>query len=65
MAEVCRLLRVTVPTYDRSRKEYGGLKTDRARKLKDREKESARLKRSLADEELDKAILREAASRNL
>ena len=64
VAEVCRLLGVTEPTYYRWRKEYGGLKTDQAKKLKELEKENARLKRLLADAELDKAILREAASGN-
>jgi putative transposase len=55
---------VTDQTYYRWRKEYGGLKTDQARRLKELEKENARLKRLLADAELDKAILREAASGN-
>ena len=55
---------MTEPTYDRWRKEYSGLKADQARRLKDLEKENARLKRLLADAELDKAILREAASGN-
>lgn len=55
---------MTEPTYDRWRKEYGGLKADQARRLKDLEKENGRLKRLLADAELDKAILREAASGN-
>lgn len=64
VAEACRLLGVTEPTYYRWRKEYGGLKTDQAKKLKELEKENARLKRLLADAELDKAILREAASGN-
>jgi len=64
VAEVCRLLGVTELTYYRWRKEYGGLKTDQAKKLKELEKENARLKRLLADAELDKAILREAASGN-
>jgi putative transposase len=65
VAEVYRLLGVTEPTYYRWRKKYGGLKTDQAKKLKELEKENARLKRLLADAELDKAILREAASGNL
>ena len=52
----------TVQTYYRWRKEYGGLKLDQARRLKDLEKENGRLKRLLADAELDKAILREAAA---
>jgi hypothetical protein len=41
---------------------FGGLRIDHAKRLKDLEKENARLKRLLADAELDKAILREAAS---
>jgi transposase-like protein len=64
VVEVCRLLGVTEPTYYRWRKEYGGLKTDQAKRLKELEKENARLKRLLADAELDKAILKEAASGN-
>jgi DNA-binding XRE family transcriptional regulator len=46
------------------RKEYGGLRMDQAKRLKELEKENARLKRLLADAELDKAILKEAASGN-
>ncbi len=55
---------VTVQTYYRWRKEYGGMKLDQARRLKDLEKENGRLKRLLAEAELDKAILKEAASGN-
>ena len=51
-------------TYYRWRKEYGGLRTDQAKRFKELEQENARLKRLLADAELDKAILREAASGN-
>ena len=64
VAEVIRQLGVTSVTYYRWRKEYGGLKMDQARRLKDLEKENARLKRLLEDAELDKAILKEAASGN-
>ena len=64
VAAVCKLLGVSEQTYYRWRKEYGGLKTDQAKKLKELEKENARLKRLLADAELDKAILKEAASGN-
>ena len=64
VAEVIRQLGVTSVTYYRWRKEYGGLKVDQARRLKDLEKENARLKRLLEDAELDKAILKEAASGN-
>jgi len=64
VADVVRQMGVTSVTYYRWRKEYGGLKVDQARRLKDLEKENARLKRLLADAELDKAILKEAASGN-
>ena len=62
IAQVCKGLAITEQTYYRWRKEYGGLKLDQARRLKQLEAENARLKRLLADAELDKAILREAAS---
>ena len=62
IAQVCKDLAITEQTYYRWRKEYGGLKLDQARRLKDLEKENGRLKRLLADAELDKAILKEAAS---
>lgn len=64
VGEVVRRLGVTKITYYRWRREYGGMKVDQAKRLKDLEKENARLKRLLADAELDKAILREAASGN-
>ena len=64
VGEVVRRLGVTQATYYRWRKEYGGMKVDQAKRLKDLEKENARLKRLLADAELDKAILKEAASGN-
>ena len=62
--ETCRKIGVTEQTYYRWKKEYGGLRIDQAKRLKELEKENARLKRLLADAELDKAILREAASGN-
>ena len=62
--EVSRRLGVTVQTYYRWRKEYGGLKTDQAKKLRDLEKENARLKKLVADLSLDKAMLQEVASGN-
>jgi putative transposase len=64
IAQVSKTLGVTEQTYYRWRKEYGGIKSDQARRLKDLERENARLKRLLAEAELDKAILREAASPN-
>ena len=63
-AKLCVAWVVTSVTYYRWRKEYGGMKVDQAKRLKDLEKENARLKRLLADAELDKAILKEAASGN-
>ena len=64
IAAVCKQIEVTDQTYYRWRKEYGGLKVDQARRFKELEQENARLKRLLADAELDKAILREAARPN-
>jgi len=60
--QVCKKLEVTEQTYYRWRKKYGGLRMDQAKRLKDLERENARLKKLLAEAELDKAILREAAS---
>ena len=62
--EVSRILGVTEQTYFRWRKEYGGLKMDQAKRLKELERENARLKRAVADLTLDKLILKEAASGN-
>ena len=62
--EVIRRLGVTKITYYRWRKEYGGMQVAQAKRLKGLEKENARLKRPLADAELDKAILKEAAEGN-
>lgn len=64
IAQVCKAIGVIDQTYYRWRKEYGGLKTDQAKRLKELERENSRLKRLLADAELDKAILREAANPN-
>ena len=62
--QVYKMIGVTDQTYDRWRKEYGGLRMDQVKRLKELEMENARLKRLLADAELDKVILREAASGN-
>jgi transposase-like protein len=64
IAEVVRKLGITEQTYYRWRKEYGGLRMDQARRLKELEKENARLKKLVADQALDNAILREAARPN-
>jgi len=63
-AEVCRKLEVSEQTYYRWRKAYGGLKVEQARRLKVLEKENSRLKRVVAEQALDLAILKEAASGN-
>ena len=60
VAEVCRKLGVPEQTYYRWRKEYGGMRVGQARRLKELEQESARLKRRGADLSLDNAILKEA-----
>ena len=62
--QVCKKLEVAEQTYYRRRKKYGGLRMDRAERLKDLEHQNARLKKLPAEAELDKAILREAASPN-
>lgn len=64
VASVCKLLGVSEQISFRWRKEYGGLKVDQAKRFEELEAENARLKRLLADAELDKAILKEAARGN-
>lgn len=59
VAEVCRKLGVSEQTYYRWRKEYGGMRVDQARRLKELEQENARLKKLVADLSLDSAILKE------
>ncbi len=59
VAEVCRKLGVSEQTYYRWRKEYGGMRVDQARRLKELEQENARLKKLVADLSLDNAILKE------
>ncbi len=64
VAEAIRAIGVTAFTYYRWRKEFGGLKSDQVKRLKDLEAENARLRRAVADLTLDKQILKEAASGN-
>ncbi len=64
VAEASRKLGVTEQTYYRWRKEYGGMRVGQAKRLKDLEKENARLKKLVADISLDNAILKEAARGN-
>ena len=62
--QVCKKLGVSEQTYYRWRKEYGGLRLDQAKRLKELERENTRLKRLVADQALDNAILKEVASGN-
>ncbi|GJD86346.1 hypothetical protein HPGCJGGD_4252 [Methylobacterium haplocladii] len=61
VTDVIRSLGVTEVTYYRWRKEFGGLKTDQVRRVKDLEIENQRLRKAIADLTLDKLILQEAA----
>lgn len=64
VAEVCRRIGVTEVTYYRWRKEYGGMRIEQARRLKELEVENARLRKAVSDLTLDKLILKEAAEGN-
>jgi putative transposase len=64
VADAVRAIGVTEVTYYRWRQEYGGLRTDQVKRLKELEAENARLRRAVADLTLDKLILKEAASGN-
>lgn len=64
VTDVCRELQVTEASYYRWRNQFGGLKADDAKRLKDLEKENSTLKRLLADAELEKAALKEIARGN-
>ena len=63
-SEVARKLEITEQTDSRWRKEYGGLRVDQAKRLKELEKENGRLKKLVADPALDNAILKEIRSGN-
>lgn len=67
IAQVCQTLCVSEPTFHRWRNQYGGMKANQMKRLKALERENARLKRALAEEALDKQILKEAldVSKNL
>ncbi len=64
IADACRELGVTEQTYYRWRNQYGGMKADDAKRLKELEKQNATLKRLLAEAELEKAALKELAEGN-
>jgi transposase-like protein len=62
VAEAVRAIGVTEPTYYRWRTEFGGLKLDQVKRLKELERENARLRKAVSDLTLEKVILKEAAS---
>ena len=64
VAQVARRLGVAEPTYYRWRREYGGLRVDQAKRLKELERENSRLKRLVADQALANAMLRDVAAGN-
>ncbi len=64
VGEASRKIGVTEQTYYRWRKEYGGMRIEQAKRLKDLEKENTRLKKLVADISLDNAILKEVAEGN-
>ncbi len=62
LVDVVRKLEISEQAYYRWRKEYGGLRVEQAKRLQELERENARLKRLVADQALDNAILKEVAS---
>jgi putative transposase len=64
MADAIRSIGVTEVTYYRWRSEYGGMKLDQVKRLKELEVENARLRKAVSDLTLDKLILKEAARGN-
>lgn len=64
VGEACRQISVPEQTYYRWRREYGGMEVEQLRRLKELETENGRLKRMVADQALDIAILKEAAKPN-
>jgi len=64
LEEAARKVGITAQTLVRWRKEYGGLKIDQARRLKELEQENVRLKRVVANQALENAMLKEVASGN-
>lgn len=61
LAEVCKHLEISEQSWHRWRNQYGGMKADEAKRLKELERENARLKKLVAEAELDKAMLKEIA----
>ena len=63
-AQVCKKLGICEQTYYRWRREYGGLRVDQAKRLKQLERENARLKKLVADQAVDISILKEVSEGN-
>jgi putative transposase len=64
IGQVCQALEVSEQTFHRWRNQYGGMKAQEAKRLRELEEENRRLKKLLAEAELDKAILKEALRGN-
>ena len=64
IVEICRQLGIKEQTYYKWRKEYGGMRVDQAKRLKEVEQENSRLKKLVADLSLDNAILKETIRGN-
>ena len=62
--QACKEAEITIQTFYRWRKEYGGLKLDQAKRLKELEKENAKLKRVVAELSLEKQVLKDIAEGN-
>ena len=62
--QACKEAEITQQTYYRWRKEFGGLKLDQAKRMKELERENAKLKRLVAELSLEKQILKDVASGN-
>ena len=64
IGQICQALEVSEQTYHRWRTQFGGMKAEEAKRLRELEQENQRLKKLLAEAELDKAILKEALEGN-
>lgn len=64
IGQVCQALEISEQTLSRWRNQYGGMKSEEAKRLKELDEENKRLKKLLAEAELDKAILKEALRGN-
>jgi len=64
LGQVCQALEISEQTFHRWRNQYGGMKAQEAKRLRELEEENRRLKKLLAEAELDKAILKEALRGN-